>query len=101
MYIFKAAVVGAGTMGSGIALAALYAGLEVGLQDVSPEVLEWVTRKTIGQQEPAAVAATAETAAVPVEAAAPGEELRLVCDPGTRRVDEIEHRQPLVVRRFE
>lgn len=32
-------VVGAGTMGSGIALTALYAGLEVALTDVSPEAL--------------------------------------------------------------
>ncbi|MDX1600513.1 MAG: 3-hydroxyacyl-CoA dehydrogenase NAD-binding domain-containing protein [Anaerolineales bacterium] len=35
----RVAIVGAGTMGSGIALAALYAGFEVQLQDVSPDVL--------------------------------------------------------------
>ena len=33
-------VVGAGTMGSGIALVALYAGCEVYLQDAYPQVLE-------------------------------------------------------------
>jgi 3-hydroxybutyryl-CoA dehydrogenase len=35
----RIAIVGGGTMGSGIALAALYAGLAVSLQDVSPDVL--------------------------------------------------------------
>lgn len=36
----RVGIIGAGTMGSGIALAALLAGLEVSLQDVSAEMLE-------------------------------------------------------------
>ncbi|MGA9534260.1 MAG: 3-hydroxyacyl-CoA dehydrogenase NAD-binding domain-containing protein [Anaerolineales bacterium] len=38
--IRRIAIVGGGTMGSGIALAALYAGLDVSLQDISGEILK-------------------------------------------------------------
>jgi 3-hydroxyacyl-CoA dehydrogenase len=39
-YSIRLGVVGAGTMGSGIALTALYAGMLVTLYDIAPEFLE-------------------------------------------------------------
>ncbi|MBI3607480.1 MAG: hypothetical protein HY207_05910, partial [Nitrospirae bacterium] len=40
MYIYKAAVIGAGTMGAQIAQAISYSGLPVILKDVKPESVE-------------------------------------------------------------
>jgi len=40
MYIFKAAVVGAGTMGGGLAQVVSFSGLPVVLKDVDPKMLD-------------------------------------------------------------